>query len=150
MKKNILTGRVADDIISRALQLEKTHKAQWGKMNATEMLLHCNRANTQLLTANQPYQPPTLKEYMVRFLALYVAPRFPKNRKGAAINDTLGAAHDVHFDEQKSEFVRIVFKLAQPGNQFRLLHPSFGYLTTKQWGRAAWLHLDHHLRQFGV
>ena len=29
-------------------------------------------------------------------------------------------------------------------------HPLFGVLTPAQWGRLAWKHLDHHLRQFGV
>lgn len=29
-------------------------------------------------------------------------------------------------------------------------HPAFGAMTTNQWGRIAWKHLDHHLRQFGA
>lgn len=28
-------------------------------------------------------------------------------------------------------------------------HPLFGAMTAKQWHRWAWLHTDHHLRQFG-
>jgi hypothetical protein len=28
-------------------------------------------------------------------------------------------------------------------------HPFFGPLTHGGWGRLAWKHLDHHLRQFG-
>lgn len=150
MKKNMLTPGVAEELISRANKLNKTNVPIWGKMNATEMLLHCNRANMQLLTENQPYVKPTIKEYALRLLALYIAPKFPKNRRGATANDTHGLIQDVLFEEQKVEFVRIVGQLAQPGIQFRLLHPSFGYLTTKQWGLAAWMHLDHHLRQFGV
>jgi hypothetical protein len=29
------------------------------------------------------------------------------------------------------------------------IHPFFGPLTHAGWGRLAWKHLDHHLRQFG-
>jgi hypothetical protein len=29
-------------------------------------------------------------------------------------------------------------------------HPTFGRLSPEGWGRLAWKHLDHHLRQFGV
>jgi hypothetical protein len=29
-------------------------------------------------------------------------------------------------------------------------HPMFGRMTTVQWQRWGWLHMDHHLRQFGV
>ena len=28
-------------------------------------------------------------------------------------------------------------------------HPAFGPLNPREWGRIAWKHLDHHLRQFG-
>lgn len=30
------------------------------------------------------------------------------------------------------------------------VHPFFGPLDGREWGRLAWKHLDHHLRQFGV
>jgi len=29
-------------------------------------------------------------------------------------------------------------------------HPLFGRLTTAEWGRWGYRHMDHHLRQFGV
>jgi hypothetical protein len=29
-------------------------------------------------------------------------------------------------------------------------HPAFGRLSGKEWGVLCYLHLDHHLRQFGV
>ena len=29
-------------------------------------------------------------------------------------------------------------------------YPAFGSLNGKEWGRIAWKHFDHHLRQFGV
>jgi len=29
-------------------------------------------------------------------------------------------------------------------------HPAFGSLSREKWGKLAYLHLDHHLRQFGV
>jgi len=29
-------------------------------------------------------------------------------------------------------------------------HPIFGQMTEKEWMRWGWLHMDHHLRQFGA
>ena len=29
-------------------------------------------------------------------------------------------------------------------------HPFFGPLTSAEWDRLQWKHLDHHLRQFGA
>ena len=29
-------------------------------------------------------------------------------------------------------------------------HPVFGRLSGREWGRICWMHLDYHLRQFGV
>ncbi|MBK9525384.1 MAG: DUF1569 domain-containing protein [Bacteroidetes bacterium] len=28
-------------------------------------------------------------------------------------------------------------------------HPYFGKLSSREWGRITYLHLDHHLKQFG-
>jgi hypothetical protein len=30
-----------------------------------------------------------------------------------------------------------------------VVHPNFGKLTYNQWGRLIYLHLNHHLKQFG-
>jgi hypothetical protein len=32
----------------------------------------------------------------------------------------------------------------------KAVHPAFGPLSSEEWGRLCWKHLDHHLVQFGI
>jgi len=50
MKKNLLHEEAANLLIERVGRLEAGNEARWGRMNATEMLLHCNLCNWQILT----------------------------------------------------------------------------------------------------
>src|SRR4051812_5222366 len=40
--KNIFEASVSNEIIDRINRLTPTTKAQWGKMNVSQMLAHCN------------------------------------------------------------------------------------------------------------
>ncbi|MFC5410207.1 DUF1569 domain-containing protein [Larkinella bovis] len=150
MRKNLFDAPAVDEIIARAQRLQATAPARWGTMNATEMLYHCNLANRQILDGDMEHKPSTLKQELLRFLSFYIVPKFPKNRKGAARNDTKGRISPDQFDAQLRLFIRTVSSFAHHKKPFVLTHPAFGNLDTRQWGVAAWMHMDHHLRQFGV
>lgn len=150
MKKNLLDKPAAVEIIARAEKLQVGNKAAWGKMSVTEMLLHCNLANTQILEEQMAFQPPTLKQQLLKTLGLYLLPSFPRNRKGAERNDTKGHIESSRFDEQLKQLISILQRFPEHTGPMTLVHPAFGTLTKRQWGRAAWMHMDHHLRQFGV
>lgn len=49
MIKNLLKEEVSDSIIARVKNLSAVHKSEWGEMTASEMLLHCNSCNRQIL-----------------------------------------------------------------------------------------------------
>ena len=76
MKKNLLYQTAADNIIARVQKLQPTSKAQWGTMNATEMLLHANLCNQEVFEDIVPVKRTTVKQYLLRILALYIAPHF--------------------------------------------------------------------------
>jgi len=150
MKKNLFEKETVQEIISRVENLNQESKILWGEMNATEMLHHCNLANLQIIHENQKPQKTKFKQYLIRFLSLYVVPNFPKNLKGSPLNDTKGKIDLNKFEEEKKKFIAIISEFPQKKDPVKLMHPSFGYINTKQWGKAAWMHMDHHLRQFGV
>jgi hypothetical protein len=79
-----------------------------------------------------------------------VVPVFPKNLKGAEKNDTVGKVIPGDFDGQLQQFTGLIMAIAMHKETIRLHHIAFGKLTTKEWGIAAWKHMDHHLRQFSV
>ena len=119
-------------------------------MTATEMLLHCNRCNEEVFSGSTHRAKTTTQQYLLRLLALYLAPNFKKNIKGAAKNDTTGRIDASQFSEEKAKFIRFIRGFPQHRDPITLHHIAFGNLSTQQWGIALYKHMDHHLRQFGV
>jgi hypothetical protein len=150
MKKNLLNKTAAEKMIARVNALKADTKPKWGIMNATEMLLHCNLCNNQVLERNIPYQHSTVKQQLLRIIALYIAPNFPKNLKTEPDNDTSGKIGTDQFEAQKKLFINTMQQFAKRKEPITLTHPAFGNLNTTQWGIAERKHTDHHLRQFGV
>nr|WP_315027907.1 DUF1569 domain-containing protein [uncultured Chryseobacterium sp.] len=150
MKKNLLKDDASSSVIERVRNLSASHQPQWGEMTATEMLLHCNSCNKQILQENGSNKKTTIKQYLLKILALYIAPNFKKNIKGEPIHDTKGKVNLSDFEEQRSEFILLISLFPVTTRSLTLPHPAFGTLSTHEWGIAAYKHMDHHLRQFGV
>lgn len=151
MKNNLFNKEAAEQIVTRVQQLQASAKALWGTMTATEMLLHCNKVHEQLLSASTPSGKKTsLKQYLLRWIVLYIMPHFPKNAKAPKQMRTKGIINNAAFEEQKNIFGELIRRFSAHTTPITHRHPYFGNLTSKQWGIAAWKHVDHHLRQFGI
>lgn len=150
MKKNLLNKQAAASIISRVEKLTVNQKALWGNMNATEMLAHCNSCNKQILEEGRGKDKTTVKQYLLRILALYIAPGFKKGLASEPVHITKGKVDASQFDLQKKEFIRLIEKFPLNTKELTLTHPAFGNISTRQWGIAAFKHMDHHLRQFAL
>ena len=150
MKKNLLEKQAADEIIARVDKLEPGSKRQWGEMNATEMLLHCNLCNRQILEESRSGRKTTPGQFLLRILALYIAPHFKKGIRSESRHITRGEIDSLRFLEQKHEFIHLIKLFPVSRQPLTLTHPAFGNISTNEWGIAAYKHMDHHLRQFGV
>ena len=150
MKKSLLNREAADFIIKRVQNLSAAHQAQWGTMTSCEMLLHCNSCNRQILEESRGKEKTSLKQYALRILALYIAPNFKKNIQGEARNETKGKADSSDFENYRKEFILLIDKFPSTTRPLTLSHSAFGNISTQEWGIAAYKHMDHHLRQFGV
>jgi hypothetical protein len=151
MKKNLLHNDTAEQIITRVQKLQPSDEPLWGGMTPTEMLLHMNKVHQLLLSpSTSSPQKTSLKHLLIRWLVLYVMPRYPKGAKAPAPLVTKGTIDEAAFAEQKQLFITLIRRFAQPSSPIQHFHPYFGALSTKQWGLASWKHADHHLRQFGV
>ncbi|PWN71265.1 hypothetical protein C1631_001170 [Chryseobacterium phosphatilyticum] len=151
MRKNLLKNEASTAIIARVKNLSASHTPLWGEMTATEMLLHCNSCNQQILQENEnKNKTTTLQQFILRILALYIAPNFKKNIKGESRHDTKGKVDNADFEEQKTDFILLIALFSVTTRPLTLPHPAFGNISTNEWGIAAYKHMDHHLRQFGV
>lgn len=150
MKKNLLDKRAAENMVSRAGNLQVNALPLWGKMNATEMLLHCNSCNREIFEKERGARKTTFKQYLLRILALYIAPDFKKGISSEPHHITSGKSSESNFEDLKQEFIRLIKLFPENTKALTLTHPAFGNISTNQWGIAAYKHMDHHLRQFGV
>ena len=56
------------------------------------------------------------------------------------------------FEKEKRELISIVKAFGETGPAIitNKRHPFFGEMTSDEWGSLHYIHLDHHLKQFGL
>lgn len=151
MNKNIFNKKAADEIVARTQALTKDRKPAWGSMTVTEMLHHCNTINKMNMEGGPDGRKSTLKQHVLRILVLYITKHIPKNVKPLP-----GSSHkkltipEDQFEEEKAKFIKTIREFSENKRPIQVTHPVFGKLNRREWGVFTWLHMDHHLRQFGV
>lgn len=150
MKKNLFERVAIEKMIERVSRLNKEDQPLWGEMTAAEMLLHCNLCNNQILDGTVEPGSHRFKTKLIKLLALYIVPHFPKHMKSAEKNITKNAISADSFESEKYSFITTLRKFSADVSITSMPHPAFGFMNKKEWGIAAWKHTDHHLRQFGV
>ncbi len=88
---------------------------------------------------------------MIKWLALYVPVPWPKGlRTLAQIDQARDGTRPSDFEQDRAELARFVERVAAGELPTEVEHPYLGRLSAWEWRRWAYLHVDHHLRQFGV
>lgn len=149
--KQIGDGAVLNDLVARLQRLTPAHMAAWGTMNGQQMARHLGDACEAVLK-RRPFAsrsrgtPSPLR----KFLLLHLLRQMPRGIKAGA--DPAGAAVDpANFDADLSRAVTLLRDLAAvPPEGLVDAHPVLGPMSRANWMRWAYLHTDHHLRQFGV
>ena len=134
----------------RVQRLTPESSAQWGRMNAPQMVAHLTdairMASGELPTA--PKNMPLLRYPPMKQLVLYCLP-FPKGAPTApellARKPGSGRWRSASFATSSTSSCA-----AGPLPRSRGRHPVFGRLSGKAWGTLVYRHMDHHLKQFGV
>lgn len=145
--KNLFDTTVKQEIIGRINKLTPETKRQWGKMDAAQMLAHC-----QL-----PLGVATGKHKLKsNFFLSLIGPLFKKQlfnekpfKRSLPTDKSFIMADTKDFEKEKQgliQMINIFSESAMSGEQ----HPFFGMLTNEEWSKGTWKHLDHHLQQFGV
>ncbi|MFK8038713.1 MAG: DUF1569 domain-containing protein [Crocinitomicaceae bacterium] len=149
--KNVFDANDAKSYIERINKLEPAAKAQWGKMNAAQMLAHCNVTYDMALTDQYP-KATGFKKFILKLLVKQVVVNekpYKKNSRTAP--DFLIADNKDFAIEQKKITSYIENVQALGANHFDGKEStSFGALNKTEWNNMFAKHLDHHLEQFGV
>ena len=149
MQKNLSDVESSKEIIARLRKLNDTNTCRWGSMSLNGMLCHCAKVNLAILEGKAANKTPSFKQRFLKNLVLYVMEKLPK---GIKTNPKL--LHDeqqiLETDTERNNVIDTISRFTDNKNLLGGEHPVFGKLNDKEWGRFAWIHLDHHLRQFGV
>ncbi len=121
----------------------------WGKMSVSQMFKHLTKA---FLVPTGKLKLPKDKLFYIaanpisRWLMIEVAPKWPKNM---ATVDAFIIKEDPDFETAKQELLSAMEGFLK-ASSFHGSHPAFGVMSKELWGKAMFMHLDHHLKQFNV
>ena len=137
-------------IISRINKLSPEAKVQWGKMTVDQMLSHC-QAPIDFATGTTPMQANFIMRLIGKMLKKKVlgGTEFKKNSPTAPAFIRTGS---YDFELAKKELIQKIEIFSDLGQKAikTTNHPFFGELTYYEWSQMHTMHLNHHLRQFGV
>jgi hypothetical protein len=149
MEPHILQTATYNTVLGRTNKLSPSSQAQWGKMDAAQMMAHVTKI-LELSTSNE-------KRSQI-FIGRLLGPSGKREifSKGMPKNSATGPAFKItepkDFQKEKERLHQCLEKIWQGGEAglSKQPHPFFGKLTPSEWSRLHYLHVDHHLRQFGV
>ena len=148
---NIFSVEVTDQIIGRINQLSENSKPNWGKMNASQMLAHCNVAY-EMCFETYHKKPGAVKRFLLKaFLKKFVTSESPYKRNSQTAPE-FHITSEKEFLTEKTRLIGYLRKTVEVGeNGFHNKEShSFGPLTKTEWNNMFYKHLDHHLSQFNV
>src|SRR5262249_23924354 len=128
--------------------------SQWGRMSAGQMICHLSDAFR--MAGDKPLSDASTltQRTLIKWMALYAPMEWPK---GVLVTrpeiDQLqgGATSPSSFADDVVHLVGLVdwFSARDPHDAWPA-HPFFGPMSGRAWLRWGYLHMDHHLRQFGA
>ena len=146
--KTTLDKATRDELINRIGNLNESSRAEWGKMNVSQMLRHCT-AWEELMSGRQKLK----RAFVGRIFGRMALRRILKDETPLRRNTPTSPEFKITTDggnvnAEKQKWI----SLLQDHGQFShegIEHPFFGKMTLEQVGYVAYKHTDHHLRQFG-
>jgi len=152
--KSLLNPGDKTELLARLQSVSSTSKGCWGKMSAHQMVCHLADAFRLYmgLTAVRPVSVP-YPRVLLKWTALWAPIPWPRGFKTAPeLDQEAGGTRPAMFDEDFRALHSLIDRFTRQPKDFRCpkSHPHFGKMTTTDWMRLAYLHTDHHLRQFGA
>ncbi len=149
--KNLFEAAEVEELKDRMAQLSADSERKWGKMNSAQMLAHCSATIGMAMGKITP--PRILVGRLFGRLAKksLIVNGTPMRRNSMTEKSCL-VADERNFVVERQRLRELMDRFATGGPGVCTKHPHFffGPLTPLEWATLMYLHLDHHLRQFGV
>lgn len=141
-----------NEVLGRVASITAQSQRQWGKMSAHQMLCHlcdsfCGVIGERAISpAKLPIPRPVLK-----WLILWAPFKWAHNVKTRPeVEQGIGGTPPDEFERDRSALLAAMERFRSTPDSNRGPHPMMGDLNREEWMRWGYLHMDHHLRQFGA
>jgi hypothetical protein len=139
-------------LVARIQQITPDTPAQWGKMNASQMLAHC------CVPLQVAFGEVKLKKSLIGTLFGWYFKRQlaktdkPWDKNMPTDNAFIMTGTNPDFEAKRAQLIELIHRFVKvgPDGISKDPHPFFGSMTPQEWDAIQTNHLDHHLRQFGV
>ena len=141
-----------EDVRRRIRTLRSDRSAVWGRMSVHQMVCHLSDG-CRMATGELPVEPLVLRMPALRkAVALWVPLPWPAGLPTSPeIDQHARGTPSGAFGTDVAVLLDLVEQVASaPPALDGHPHPVFGRMSKAAWLRWAYLHLDHHLRQFGA
>lgn len=142
---------VLEQLVSRLERLDAEAPGRWGRMDVGQMICHLADAFRWGLgerTGTEIRLP--VPAWVARFVALRLPLPWPRGAPTMPeMDQRVRGTPPGDFQQDRAELVELLRRFAALESGWPR-HPLFGAMSRDDWGRWAWRHTDHHLRQFGA
>ncbi|GAA3923807.1 DUF1569 domain-containing protein [Chitinophaga oryziterrae] len=136
--------------VQRLEQLTPDSQSLWGQMTVAQMLRHL-RLWEEMIHENKIYNR-TLIGRLIGPLILKQVLKTPNFRRNSpTISEMRITETGIDMTEERRKLISLLDRYANYDKpDYSFIHPFFGRMSREQIGQLAYIHLNHHLQQFGI
>ena len=145
--KNLFDPAVKQEIIDRINKLKADSPRHWGKMDAGQMLAHCQMPLGVAIGRHK-----LKRNFLLSIVGSLIKKKLYDEtpfKRGLPTDKSFIMTDPKDFEKEREKLIDMINNFSE-NTMVDEPHPFFGRLTKEQWSKGTWKHLDHHLQQFGV
>jgi hypothetical protein len=157
-RKTLSNPANKQEIVERLQKIQPSRQHLWGRMSAHSMICHLadsfrvTMGEKPWATARISVTPIPLPRRFVKWVALDVPIAWPRGlQTRPEVDPEKNDTPPIDFEADVQELYRLLDRFTRRPRDFEWQpHPMFGLMADADWMRWGYLHMDHHLRQFGI
>jgi hypothetical protein len=150
--KTLARERDQAEILRRLKIISPDCTRRWGRMSVHQMICHLSDSFLAV-TGRKSMSMATgpLERTVIKWAALYLPLSWPQGYPTRPeIDQAIGGTCPTDFATDVALLESLLIQFTTDTSAVdEYLHPVFGPMSKSAWLRWAYLHMDHHLRQFG-
>lgn len=151
IQETVFDPTTTQNFIDRINSIEANKKPAWGKMDAAQMLAHCNVVY-EMSFEDIHKKPNGFVKFMLKAFAKSTVVGGKPYKKSGQTAPQMIVSTSKEFETEKQRLITYLNKTQQLGAaHFEQRESfSFGKLSSAQWNTMFYKHLQHHLAQFNA